>query len=206
VDLAGASVLPLAPDSSVVLDNGSSGRAFIRADGTFVIHDVASGSYVLSVQDRTFAFPSYKVDIAADDAANPIQVRPFTLGRLSADPSTVPLLPYPLVIKPTSRLEYYEKREGFSLWGMIQQNKMILFMVGGIVFAMGMPKLLAMIDPEALKEAQASQADLHRSMQAMQSVDVAGGLSKMLSGGDTSQAAASSARSSGDGFTRRRKA
>jgi len=52
------------------------------------------------------------------------------------------MLPYPIVIKPASRFEYYEKKEGFSIMGMIQQNKMILFMVGGIVFAMGMPKLL----------------------------------------------------------------
>ena len=48
-----------------------------------------------------------------------------------------------------------------------------------------------MIDPEALKEVQASQADLHRNMANMQSMDVGASLSKFLAGDAPSGGAAS---------------
>lgn len=72
-----------------------------------------------------------------------IEIRPHTLGKAVADPSKVPVLPHnPLHIKPIGRLEYYEEPRAFSLVDTVKQNKMILFMLVGILFAVGMPKLL----------------------------------------------------------------
>lgn len=80
------------------------------------------------------------VRILDDDIA--IQVRPHTPGHLPGDPARVPTLPYPIQLKASGRFEYYESPQGFSILGMLKQNKMILFMVGGLAFAVGMPKLI----------------------------------------------------------------
>lgn len=54
----------------------------------------------------------------------------------------MPLLAHPIQIKPTLKLDFYETKQAFSIMGTIMANKMILFMVLGIGFAVGMPKLL----------------------------------------------------------------
>lgn len=81
-------------------------------------------------------------DAGPGQAAEPVQVRPFKLGHVSASPETVPALPYPIVLHTTGQYEYYDIPKAFNLATLIQQNKMILFMVLGLGFAIGMPKLL----------------------------------------------------------------
>ena len=95
----------------------------------------------------------------------------------------MPTLPYPIQIKADGRIEYYDIPQAFSLTRLLKQNKMMLFMAGGLAFAVGMPKLIVgvlrlsgvhsteaivhaqgMLDPEVLKEVQASQAEMHRNL------------------------------------------
>lgn len=78
-------------------------------------------------------------------AQEPVEVRSFKLGHVSASPETVPTLPYPIILQTTGPFQYYEAPKAFSITGLIQQNKMILFMVLGLGFAIGMPKLLVSI-------------------------------------------------------------
>lgn len=79
---------------------------------------------------------------SAGEAQAPIEVRSFKLGHVSASPETVPTLPYPIVLHTTGPFQYYDVPKAFSITTLIQQNKMILFMVLGLGFAIGMPKLL----------------------------------------------------------------
>lgn len=46
-----------------------------------------------------------------------------------------------------------------------------------------MPKLMAMMDPESLKEMQENQAEINKNMANMQNIDFTSGLSKFLAGG-----------------------
>jgi len=209
VSTGAQSVLPLASDSKVLLDGGSAGRAFIRADGQFKIRNVQAGSYLLSVLDREYSFPSLSITVLpnadSDNSPQSVQVRPHTIGRIPGDPATIPLLSYPLQIKPVTKLDYYDVKKAFSVTGLIMQNKMILFMVIGIGFAVGMPKLLALVDPETLKEVQANQAEMHRNLGSVQNMDVAGSLSKMLAGGGNDKAAASGTSSPANAANARRR-
>lgn len=115
---------------------------------------------MLSIVNREFSFPSVSSEcskhkgnslrgsiqvsvlITDENANSAIQVRPYTIGRTSSDPATVPTLPYPIQLRAISQIEYFDVPQGFSLMGLIKQNKMILFMAGGLAFAVGMPKLL----------------------------------------------------------------
>lgn len=82
---------------------------------------------------------------SSGQAAEPVQVRPFKLGHVSASPDTVPALPYPIILHTTGPVQYYDLPKAFNIATLIQQNKMILFMVLGLGFAIGMPKLLVSI-------------------------------------------------------------
>lgn len=79
---------------------------------------------------------------SSGQAQDPVEVRSFKLGHVSASPETVPTLPLPIILQTTGPFQYYEAPKAFSITGLIQQNKMILFMVLGLGFAIGMPKLL----------------------------------------------------------------
>lgn len=76
------------------------------------------------------------------EAAQPVQVRPYKIGQISASPETVPTLPYPIILQTLGQRQYYDVPKAFNLLTLIQQNKMILIMVAGLAFAIGMPKLL----------------------------------------------------------------
>lgn len=64
---------------------------------------------------------------------------------MQAEHSLVPTLPYPIQLKATERIQYYDVPQAFSFMRLLQQNKMIVFMVGGMAFAVGMPKLIVRI-------------------------------------------------------------
>lgn len=181
-DVLGNPILPLSSDTNVVLDKGDAGRALVRADGSFTLQNILPGDYILAVNNRIFTFPSLSVRILGGDGDTTVQVRPHTPGHLPGDPARVPTLSYPIQLKASGRFEYYESPQGFSILGMLKQNKMILFMVGGLAFAVGMPKLIALVDPDILKEVQESQAEMHRNLNSAQNMDISGSLSKLLSG------------------------
>jgi hypothetical protein len=48
----------------------------------------------------------------------------------------------------------------------------------------GLPKILAMIDPEIAAEVQQNQAEMHAKLASFGGMDVSGGLSKALAGSD----------------------
>ncbi|KAL7004662.1 hypothetical protein EMMF5_005769 [Cystobasidiomycetes sp. EMM_F5] len=146
--------------------------------------------------------------LAANEAISPEangepEMRPHTMGRRPTDKSLIQTLPYPLVLRPLNKKQYYEEARVFSPIDMLKQNKMILMMVAAAVFAFGMPKLLAMIDPEALKEVQANQAEMHKNLQNVQNLEFSGGSLGKLLAGSTEKA---SAPTSPGGPQRRRKA
>ena len=64
---------------------------------------------------------------------------------MAPNPSTTPVLPYPIALRPASKLDYFDRPQPFNIITLMQQNKMILMMVGMAIFAVGMPKLLVSI-------------------------------------------------------------
>ncbi|KAH9810657.1 hypothetical protein DFH28DRAFT_902492, partial [Melampsora americana] len=171
----------ISPDSRVIIGPRQQDQAFIRRDGTFVLQDVRPGKHVLRVACREFGFLPLMIDVSesADDA--PV-VKHFIPGQAPPpDGYPEPRLSYPIRLVPTNQLRYVEERAGFNPLSMLLANPMYLLMGGMFVFMMIMPKIMSMMDPEALAEVQANQANMHKQMASVQSLDFASGLSKMLS-------------------------
>ncbi|EFP89771.2 hypothetical protein PGT21_020538 [Puccinia graminis f. sp. tritici] len=181
----------LPTDSKVVLRSGRSVEDFIRQDGTFVLQDVEPGKYVLIVQCRTVAFPALSIEVpSSKDGPNtgPPIVKHHVFGQAPpppVDPTGPPRpefrLQYPIQLVPTAKIQYQEIKVGFNPIAMLLGNPMYLLMGGMAVFMMIMPKLIGLMDPEALAEVQASQADLHKQMASIQDMDLTSGIAKILS-------------------------
>ncbi|EGG01053.1 uncharacterized protein MELLADRAFT_92800 [Melampsora larici-populina 98AG31] len=171
----------ISPDSRVIIGPRQQDKAFIREDGTFVLQDVRPGKHVLRVACREFGFLRLMIDVSESDNEAPI-VKPYVPGQASPPVGyPEPRLSYPIRLVATNRLQYVEERAGFNPLSMLLANPMYLLMGGMFVFMMIMPKIMNMMDPEALAEVQANQANMHKQMASMQSLDFASGLSKMLS-------------------------
>lgn len=186
--MAWNTVLPdisqLPTDSKVLLRSNVVYEEFIRRDGNFVLQNVPPGRYVLSVLCRTVSFPTLSIQVLPDAESLPI-VKPHVYGQALPPPSDLgtrpePRLQYPIQLIPVAEIQYEEFKVGFNPIAMLLGNPMYLLMAGLGIFMMITPKILALMDPEALAEAQANQASLHKQMNSLQNIDLASGLTKIL--------------------------
>jgi ER membrane protein complex subunit 7 len=70
----GADTSSQAPQASVGNNARDKYTTYVKREGTFIFPDVAPGAYVLDIQSRWHAFPTYRVDVAAeskDEESNP---------------------------------------------------------------------------------------------------------------------------------------
>jgi hypothetical protein len=119
---------------------------------------------VLSVASRTYAFPDVCFDPfhpprnRADPPSHricpkklylilskfsPPQFRPFRLTHPPAN--SAPVLPYPLVLRPSGKLVYKEPKAGFDIVRLIKGNPMILMMGAGVLMVFLLPKIMVRI-------------------------------------------------------------
>lgn len=84
-----------------------------RNDGSFVVHNVPSGSYVVEVVSPTYMFEPLRVDISSRGS-----MRARKLNNLK--PSSVSLLKYPLDFKPLGITRYFQVREKFSIFDLLK--------------------------------------------------------------------------------------
>lgn len=130
---------------------------FIRSDGSFLIHNIGPGSYILSITCPKYSFPIVRLDI------NPrifkIKARKLDLIRPN-DLSHTEDIQYPLRLYPEYEKIYFEKRSELSILSFLQQP-MFLMLVVPMALMLVMPKLLNSMDPS-------SQKDMQDSMQMLQ--------------------------------------
>jgi len=138
--------------AKVVLDNGVYAGSVTR-DGSFVIPDVAPGTYILSVLAHDFTFDNVRLDIA-NSTATP-EARPYVSGTPFNPPSQV-LLPAPLLLVPRYKHAYFTQPGSFNLLSMFS-NPMMLFVVITACIALGMPYIMKNMDPEMLREIKERQ-------------------------------------------------
>ena len=165
-------------DSVRVVLNGGAHRAIPRVDGSFKLHAVPPGTYLLEVLDTQSVWPTVRVDVSA---AAPGKAR--ALLTHSRQPLPFPLPLEPLVAKPT----FFEKREGFQ-WSAMLMNPMVLMMGVTVLIMFVFPKMMANMDPEQLKEMQQMQggmADLlnpDKARERLEGKSSGGGESKPATG------------------------
>lgn len=103
---------------------------------------------MLEVIDSVSVWPQLEVDVGMR-----------LPGRVQALSSRKELLPYPLLLEPAGKANYFEKREGFNVRGLLM-NPMVLTMGFSIFSVFLLPQMMKNMDPEALKEMQEAQRQL----------------------------------------------
>lgn len=106
---------------------------------------------------------------------------------------------------------------------MLKGNPLILMLAVGALSMFGLPKLLAMIDPEIAEEVAQNQRDMHSKLAAFSSMDVgastlgpsdeceltnrlvAGGLSKALAGSEAGSGASTPQIAASEGKSKKKR-
>ncbi|RZF32699.1 hypothetical protein LSTR_LSTR004127 [Laodelphax striatellus] len=127
---------------TTVLLKGGHQMGFIREDGSFVISNVPSGSYVVEVFNPNYMYEPVRVEINSKGK--------FRARRVNyIQTSQVIQVPYPLKMKPMSHARYFQVREQWRATDFLF-NPMVLMMVLPLLLVMVLPRL--MNDPETRKE------------------------------------------------------
>lgn len=126
-----------------VLLNAGQKVAFIRPDGYFSFHGVPAGTHLLEVVALGYFFSPVRVDVSARLQGQVQATLTENRRRLSE----------PLILEPLREEYYFEKREPFSLMGLLKSpmGLMVGFMVVAVFV---LPKLMENIDPEEMKRVQ----------------------------------------------------
>ncbi|KAI9699408.1 MAG: hypothetical protein M1836_003019 [Candelina mexicana] len=144
------SLLPSSTTAS--LDTlGASYTTSLTRNGRFTFRNITSGSYLLTVHCRTFAFAPLRVDVAPDDV---VEVWQTFRGNEWDNKGEKKVLPVELQVLGAKG--YYQAREGFSPMSYLK-SPMILIAIAGMALVFGMPYLLENMDPEMRAEFEEQQ-------------------------------------------------
>ncbi|GLH02762.1 hypothetical protein R5R35_012896 [Gryllus longicercus] len=125
-----------------VLVNGGEHIGFLKEDGTFIINNVPSGSYVVEIANPNYAYEPVRVEINSKGKFRARKVNYIQT-------SQVIQVSYPLKLKPLARLRYFQVREQWRITDFLF-SPMVLMMVLPLLLIMILPKM--MNDPETRKE------------------------------------------------------
>ncbi|KAF7978872.1 hypothetical protein HWV62_44357 [Athelia sp. TMB] len=159
----------------VVLNDGKLSASVTR-DGSFLIPDAPSGSYLLSVLAHDYTFDSLRIDVPSDSETP--SVHPYVLGT-PFNPASSITLPYPVTLIPRAKNAYYVAREGFNVMGMLS-NPMMLIMGFTALMMFAMPYIMKNLDPQMLEDMNSSQKKMMGVQNAMQSGDIKSGFAALI--------------------------
>lgn len=131
---------------------------FLKQDGSFVISNVPSGSYILEILNPDYMYEPVRVEINSKGKFRARKVNHILT-------SVVIQVPYPLRMKAASKIKYFHVREQWRLTDFLF-NPMVLMMVLPLILIMILPKM--MNDPETKKEME--QLSNFRKIQDMPDV------------------------------------
>ncbi|XP_028933245.2 ER membrane protein complex subunit 7 [Ornithorhynchus anatinus] len=131
-----------------VLVDGEDHVGFLKTDGSFVVHDIPSGSYVVEVVSPAHRFEPVRVDITSKG-----KMRARYVNYIKT--SEVVRLPYPLQMKSSGPPSYFLKRESWG-WTDFLMNPMVLMMVLPLLIFVLLPKVVNTSDPDMRREMEQS--------------------------------------------------
>ncbi|XP_043277472.1 ER membrane protein complex subunit 7 homolog [Venturia canescens] len=124
-----------------VMANGGEHYGFLREDGTFVIPNVPSGSYVVEVVNPNYVYEPVRVEI---NSKGKLRARKVNFIQTSQ----VIQVPYPLKLRPFTPFRYFQVREQWRVTDFLF-NPMVLMMILPLLLIGVLPKM--MNDPETKK-------------------------------------------------------
>lgn len=122
--------------------NGGEYLGFVKEDGTFIIHNIPSGSYIVEALNSELTYESIRVEINSKGKYRARKVNHIQTSQVTQ-------VPYPLRMKPLGRTKYFQIREQWRVTDFLL-NPMVLMMVLPLLLIMVLPKM--MNDPETKKE------------------------------------------------------
>ncbi|XP_019407320.1 PREDICTED: ER membrane protein complex subunit 7 [Crocodylus porosus] len=131
-----------------VLVDGEEHVGFLKTDGSFVVHDIPSGSYVVEVISPAYKFEPVRVDITSKG-----KMRARYVNYIKT--SEVVRLPYPLQMKSSGPPSYFIKRESWG-WTDFLMNPMVMMMVLPLLIFVLLPKVVNTSDPDMRREMEQS--------------------------------------------------
>ncbi|KPI94538.1 UPF0480 protein C15orf24 [Papilio xuthus] len=122
--------------------NGGEYIGFIKEDGSFAIHNVPTGSYVVEVVNPDYMYDPVRVEINSKGKYRARRVNYIQT-------SQVIQVPYPLRMKALSRFRYFQIREQWRMTDFLF-NPMVIMMILPLLLIMVLPKM--MNDPETKED------------------------------------------------------
>lgn len=122
--------------------NGGEHIGFVREDGSFVVHNIPSGSYVVEVVNPDYLYEPVRVEINSKGKYRARKVN-------YVQTSQVIQVPYPLRMKALSKFRYFHVREQWRATDFLF-NPMVIMMVLPLLLIMVLPKM--MNDPETKED------------------------------------------------------
>ncbi|KAF9229490.1 hypothetical protein BS17DRAFT_23725 [Gyrodon lividus] len=182
--------------TKIILDTGRySGR--VTRGGNFSIPDVDPGTYVLSVLSHHYVFDQVRVDIS--DSSQPPDIKSYIVGTPLTSSISVSL-PYPVILTPRHKNNYFKPRESFNLLGMFQNPMMMIMVLTGLMM-LGMPYIMKNLDSQTLEELKGQHGQISNLQNSMQNGDIKSGLSELLAAEEESKASATGSRPPVNGST-----
>ncbi|RZC39709.1 DUF2012 domain containing protein [Asbolus verrucosus] len=136
------------PASTRIHVNGGQLVGFVKKDGSFIVHNVPSGSYIVEVLNPEYTFEPVRVEINSRG-----KYRARKVNHIQT--SLIIQVPYPLSMKALAKTRYFQVREQWRITDFIF-NPMVLMMVLPLLLVMLLPKM--MNDPETKKEMEQIQS------------------------------------------------
>ncbi|XP_010292529.1 PREDICTED: ER membrane protein complex subunit 7 [Phaethon lepturus] len=164
-----------------------------RTDGSFVVHDVPSGSYVVEVISPAHKFEPVRVDITSKG-----KMRARYVNYIKT--SEVVRLPYPLQMKSSGPPSYFIKRESWG-WTDFLMNPMVMMMVLPLLIFVLLPKVVNTSDPDMRREMEQSMNMLNSNHELP---DVSEFMTRLFSSKSSSKSGSSSSKAGKSSSGKRR--
>ncbi|KAL0076139.1 hypothetical protein J3Q64DRAFT_1850642 [Phycomyces blakesleeanus] len=153
----------LSPSTRVTL-NGAAYTTLIKKNGEFEFLDIVPGSYLLEIRSIDYIFPKLRVDVTEDGDV----VGAYT-GSGHNWASTGLHIDHPFELRAKLEAEYFVKKQGFNLLGMFKNPMFLMLGFSGIAMFI-LPMMMKNLDPEAMKEINASQSEAQKMLTEMPSI------------------------------------
>lgn len=145
------------PDKTVfnqtarILLNHGEFSTYSRADGSFFFPNVPPGIHVLDVHSPVYHFSQIKIQLLEESMDEPKCLEYVYPGAKKL------AVKHPLVLNAIASYEYFEARQGFSVFSLFR-NPMVIMMVfsAGLMFMM--PKMMEGLEPEERERMKAQMA------------------------------------------------
>lgn len=141
---------------------------YSQIDGSFVFNNVGTGIHLLDIHSLEYHFSHVKIQVLDEGEIKCIE---YAYPGAPKRP-----IEHPLLLTAHAKYDYFEARQGFSIFSIFKNPMMLMMLVsGGLMFMM--PKMMEGMDDEQ-KEQMRKQMEMQQDPTKMMSMlwnDMAGG-------------------------------